>query len=69
LFLTSLFLQDLRRSPTYSGKFDPPRAPDLQELQTPKPLPLPMTAAHLPVMLASSPALSVAPVKVLSVVA
>ena len=57
------------QSHNYCGKFDAPSAPDLQELQTPKPLPLPITAAHLPVMLTSSPALRVAPVKALSVVA
>lgn len=49
--------------------FCPPSAPDLQEVQIPKPLALPMIAAQRPVMLANSPGLKVAGVKAVSVVA
>lgn len=51
------------------SSFEPPSAPDLQEVQIPKPLALPMIAAQRPVMLANSPALRVAGVKAVSVVA
>lgn len=53
----------------YSLEVAPPSAPDLQEVQIPKPLALPMIAAQRPVMLANSPALKVAGVKAVSVVA
>ena len=45
----------------------PPSAPDLQEVQIPKPLALPIMLWHRPVMLASSPALSVPGVNGVSV--
>jgi hypothetical protein len=57
------------KATNYCELFDPPRAPARQDLQTPKPLPLPRMAAHRPPMLASSPALRVDGVKAVSVVA
>ncbi len=59
----------VQAAPTYCGFLDAPSAPDLQDVQTPKLLPLPRMLLQRPVMLASSPALSVEGVNGVSVTA